>query len=62
MTDLQIMYNKARLELNKRHHAAVRHVSRQTGIDQASVQRALIRADREDQRSARRSKKVAAAA
>lgn len=54
MTDLQIMYNRARLEGNMKHRAALRHIARETGIDEGSISRALARANREDKRDRNR--------
>lgn len=50
MTDLQLLYAKARLEGSRTHGHAVRQVARWTGLDPDSVRRALARARREDER------------
>lgn len=65
MTDLQKLYLMARKGGERGHYAALRLVSRQTGIDADSVGRCLDRAreaDAIDARRARRAnrKKVAA--
>lgn len=62
MTELQKLYTKARVELGLRHRSAVDHVARETGIDSASVARALARAKREDERDERKAKRAAKAA
>lgn len=60
MTVLQEMYLAARVGNKRRHHAALRHVARQTGLDKDTVERCLRRARLADERD-RRSKKKAAA-
>lgn len=55
MTELQKLYTKERVENGRRHHAALRAISRLTGIDPESVGRALRRAEREDRRDKRAS-------
>jgi len=55
MTDLQKMYAAARVNDGGRgHHAALRHVARQTGLDKDTVDRCLRRARRADALDARR--------
>jgi hypothetical protein len=49
MTALQGLYLKERVE-GKRHHAALRAISRKTGIDPETIGRCLRRAEREDRR------------
>lgn len=58
MTDLQKMYLVARAGNKRGHHAALRHISRQTGIDPASIDRALKRARRTDVIEAKRATKA----
>lgn len=53
MTDLQKLYLKARVE-GQKHRAAIRSMSIETGIDEASIVRALARAKREDARDAKK--------
>lgn len=54
MTDLQKMYFAARAGGQRRHHAALRHLARQTGLDEATIDRCLKRARRSDVLDARR--------
>ena len=54
MTELQKLYLAARAGQKRGHRAALRHISRETGIDPDSVDRALRRARRTDQLEARR--------
>lgn len=60
MTDLQKLYTTKRLTDNLKHRAAIRAVSRETGIDEGSVARALARADREQKRARKGPKRAAA--
>lgn len=53
MTELQKLYLAARAGNKRRHHAALREVARQTGLDKDTVARCLQRARRADQRDAR---------
>lgn len=48
MTDLQKLYFKARQGGQRGHHAALRYVARQTGLDKDTVDRCLKRARRAD--------------
>lgn len=57
MTDLQLLYAKERLE-GRKHHAALRAISRATGIDPETVGRCLRRAEREDKRARDRARAV----
>lgn len=61
MTELQKMYTEARVNGKRGHHAALRHVSRLTGIDPASIDRALKRARRTDVLEAKRAAKAVTA-
>ena len=61
MTDLQKMYAAARVNGKRGHHAALRVIARETGIDEATVDRCLKRARRTDVLEARRAKKDAEA-
>ena len=55
MTELEKLYAAARVNHGGMgHHAALRHVAAQTGIDAASVDRALKRAKRADAVDSRR--------
>jgi hypothetical protein len=54
MTALQEMYLAARAGRQRGHHAALRHLERQTGIDAATLDRCLRRARRTDELEARR--------
>lgn len=56
MTVLQKMYLAARAGRKRGHHGALRHIARQTGIDEASIDRCLKRARRADEMDARRAK------
>lgn len=62
MTSLQELYVKARVERKLKHRQAIDWVAGQTGIDSASVARALARAKREDERDERRAKREKAVA
>ena len=57
MTELQKMYLAARAGGKARHHGALRAIARQTGIDEATVDRCLKRARRTDVLEAKRAKK-----
>lgn len=57
MTELQMLYLKARTELRCGHRRAIDEVSRATGIEPGSVARALARAKREDERDEKRKAK-----
>jgi hypothetical protein len=48
MTELQKMYAAARVGDKRGHHAALRHVSAETGLDKDTVDRCLRRARRTD--------------
>lgn len=62
MTELQKMYAEARVNGGGRgHHAALRLMSRKTGIDPASIDRALKRARRTDVLEAKRAAKAVTA-
>lgn len=54
MTDLQKMYLTARAGGKCGHHGALRLIARQTGIDEATIDRCLKRARRSDVLDARR--------
>lgn len=54
MTELQKMYLTARAGSKRGHHAALRQIARQTGIDEATVDRCLKRARRTDELEAKR--------
>ena len=54
MTDLQKMYAAARVGNKRGHHAALRHVAAQTGLDKDTVDRCLRRARRADVVDAKR--------
>jgi hypothetical protein len=58
-TDLQLMYAAARINGKRGHHAALRHLARTTGIDEATLDRCLKRARRTDVLEAKRAKKEA---
>lgn len=62
MTDLQKLYLAATIGNKRRHHAALRHMARQTGLDEATIDRCLKRARRTDVLEARRAKGEKAAA
>jgi IS30 family transposase len=53
MTELQKLYTAARVK-GKKHHAALRAVASQTGLDKDTVDRCLRRARRADALDARR--------
>jgi hypothetical protein len=55
MTELQKLYVKFRIE-GAKHRAAIRQISAETGIDEATVSRCLARAKREDDRSKKKAK------
>jgi hypothetical protein len=59
MTDLQKMYLAARAGNKRGHHAALRHVAGQTGLDKDTVDRCLRRARRADAIEAKRAKAAA---
>jgi hypothetical protein len=54
MTDLQKMYLAARAGNKRGHHAALRKVARDTGLDKDTVDRCLRRARRADAVEAKR--------
>lgn len=54
-TDLQRMYTKARVE-GAGHHAALRALADQTGLDKGTIDRCLRRARRADERESRESR------
>lgn len=56
MTDLEKMYQEARTG-GRRHHAALRRMSRETGIDPGTIDRCLKRARRTDAIEAERAKR-----
>lgn len=56
-TDLQLKYAAARINGKRGHHAALRAIARDTGIDEATVDRCLKRARRTDVLESKRSKK-----
>jgi hypothetical protein len=60
MTDLQKMYLAARAGNKRGHHAALRHVAGQTGLDKDTVDRCLKRARRTDAVETKRAKREAA--
>ena len=51
MTDLQKLYQIARVEHELGHKGALNFISDETGLDSETVARALARAKREDERS-----------
>lgn len=61
MTDLQLQYLAARAAGKRGHYSALRHMARQTGIDEASLDRCLKRARRTDELEAKRARKAEAA-
>ena len=61
-TDLQLMYAAARINGRRGHHGALRAIARDTGIDEATIDRCLKRARRADVLEAKRAKKVEAPA
>jgi IS30 family transposase len=56
VTDLQKLYLKARAGGKRGHHAALRHIARQVGLDEATIDRCLKRARRADVLEAKRAK------
>lgn len=56
MTDLQKLYAAARIGGKRGHHGALRFIARQTGIDEATLDRCLKRARRTDVLEAKRAK------
>lgn len=56
MTDLQKLYAAARIGGKRGHHGALRHLARQTGLDEATIDRCLKRARRTDVLEERRAK------
>ena len=52
-TDLQLLYLQARVGGTK-HYAALRAVARKTGLDEATVDRCLRRANRTDVRDSKK--------
>lgn len=56
MTDLQMHYAAARVGGKRGHHAALRHIARETGLDEATIDRCLKRARRDDALDAKRAK------
>lgn len=61
MTDLQKMYATARIGGKRGHHGALRAIARETGIDEATLDRCLKRARRTDVLEAKRGPKAATA-
>jgi transposase len=61
MTELQKMYAEARVNGRRGHHGALRAIARQTGIDEATVDRCLKRARRSDALDEKRAKTAAKA-
>jgi hypothetical protein len=59
VTELQKMYAAARVNGKRGHHGALRAIARQTGIDEATVDRCLKRARRTDVLESKRAKKGA---
>lgn len=57
MTELQKMYATARIGGRRGHHGALRAIARETGIDEASIDRCLKRARRTDVLEAKRAAK-----
>lgn len=57
MTDMQLLYVKIRTEQKCGHRAALRVISRLTGVDPDSVDRCLQRARRTDAIEAKRAKR-----
>lgn len=55
MSDLQNLYLEAR-ENGRRHHAALRHMARQTGLDPETIDRCLKRARRTEAIEARKAR------
>lgn len=53
-TDLQVMYAAARVGNKRGHRGALRFMARQTGIDEATIDRCLKRARRTDVIEAKR--------
>lgn len=58
MTDMQLLYLKTRTEQKCGHRAALRAMSRETGIDPDTIDRVLQRARRADAIDAKRAKKA----
>jgi IS30 family transposase len=58
VTELQKMYAAARINGRRGHHGALRAIARQTGIDEATIDRCLKRARRADVLEAKRAKKA----
>lgn len=61
MTDLQKLYFEARAGNKRGHHAALRHVARQIGVDKDTVDRVLKRARRTDVLESKRGPKAVTA-
>lgn len=61
MTDLQKLYLQARAGNKRGHHGALRFMARQTGLDEATIDRCLKRARRTDVLEAKRAKTEAVA-
>jgi len=59
VTDLQKLYLAARAGSKRGHHAALRFIARQTGLDEATIDRCLKRARRTDVLEEKRAKKAA---
>lgn len=59
MTELQKLYMAARVNGKRGHHGALRAMARQTGIDEATIDRCLKRARRTDVLEAKSAKRAA---
>lgn len=62
MTELQKLYLAARAGRKRGHHGALRHIARQTGLDEATIDRCLKRARRTEVIEARRASREPVAA
>lgn len=54
MTDLQKLYARERMENRRGHRAAIAAVARATALDEGTIQRCLRRAERADERDAKK--------